>query len=88
MGTTREEARIPELRNRTRFLTKDKMIFYPSLILATILGLSIGGNIEKQTSVHNTLKLCNQKPLECKFKYDVLMYEQTGKIPYTAPVKK
>jgi hypothetical protein len=41
-----------------------------------------------QPTINNTLKLCNQKPLECKFKYDMVMYEETGRVPYTQPIIK
>jgi len=26
--------------------------------------------------------MCNEKPLECKFKYDMVKYHETGQIPY------
>jgi hypothetical protein len=29
--------------------------------------------------------MCNQKPHECKFKYDILMYNETGRVPYSPP---
>lgn len=90
MGTTRESTGLSEFRNRTCFVIKDKLVFYPTLILAALFGFALGGHIGTETIVNNTLKLCNEKPLECKFKYDILMYEQTGKVPYTAtkPVEK
>lgn len=61
------------------------LVAYPLLILATITGFAVGGSVTRQTTVNNTLKMCNQKPLECKFKYDILMYNETGKVPYTTP---
>jgi hypothetical protein len=68
------------------------IVAYPILIIAGMIGFAIGGNIGNKSSVENTLKMCNQKPLECKFKYDILMYNETGKIPYTqekvTPIKK
>lgn len=88
MGTTREEPRVFEQRNRTSFLTRDKVVFYPSLILAALFGFAIGGHTGTESIVRNTLKLCNEKPLECKFKYDIIQYQETGKVPYTAPQPK
>lgn len=85
MGTTREETGLLKVRNRTPF----PVIYYPILILSTLTGFALGSNAYTQSTINNTLKLCNQKPLECKFKYDILMYEQTGRVPYTAqPIKK
>jgi len=60
--------------------------FYTSLVLTGIIGFSIGGSISSRSAHHNTLKLCSEKPLECKFKYDIIMYQETGKIPYSQPV--
>lgn len=59
------------------------IIAYPLLIFAGIIGFSLGGSMATTSSRQDTLKLCNQKPLECKFKYDILMYNETGKVPYT-----
>jgi hypothetical protein len=56
--------------------------FYPALALAVISSFSLGGAYSTQRTINDTLKLCNQKPLECKFKYDILMYNETGKVPY------
>lgn len=85
MGTTREETGLLKVRNRTPF----PVIYYPILILSTLTGFALGSNAYTQSTINNTLKLCNQKPLECKFKYDILMYEQTGRVPYTTqPIKK
>ena len=58
--------------------------FYPSLALLVISSFALGGMTSKQGIINETLKLCNQKPLECKFKYDILMYNETGRVPYTA----
>jgi hypothetical protein len=59
--------------------------FYPSLALLVISSFAMGGILSKQSIINETLKLCNQKPLECKFKYDILMYNETGRVPYTTP---
>jgi hypothetical protein len=58
-------------------------IFYPIVVLSIIIGYGIGGSVRTPSIINNTLKMCNQKPLECKFKYDILMYNETGKVPYT-----
>jgi hypothetical protein len=57
---------------------------YPSLCLMGIIGFAVGGNMSTLSTTNEVLKMCNQKPLECKFKYDILMYNETGRIPYTA----
>jgi len=59
--------------------------YYISVILAGIIGFSLGGRMTTGTAHNETLKMCNQKPLECKFKYDILNYNETGKVPYTQP---
>ena len=82
MGTTREEIRLPEFRNRTNFLIP------VYCLLSTLIGYTLSGPITQQSTINQTLKLCNQKPLECKFKYDILMYNETGRVPYTPPQKK
>ena len=76
MGTTREEIRLPKVRNRTSVLIS------VYCLLSAIVGYSLSGPITHQSTVNQTLKLCNQKPLECKFKYDILMYNETGRVPY------
>ena len=83
MGTTREEPGLPKLRNRTPF----PVIYYPVLILTGFIGFALGSNAYTQSTINQTLKLCNQKPLECKFKYEILQYNETGAIPYKEPAK-
>lgn len=61
------------------------VIAYPGLILTAIAGYAIGGASSVDTITNNALKMCNQKPLECKFKYDILMYNETGRVPYSQP---
>ena len=61
------------------------IVLYPSFILTAVLGFITGGGFYSQSSYNDALKLCNQKPLECKFKYDIINYNETGRIPYTAP---
>jgi hypothetical protein len=61
-----------------------EIVLYPSFVLTAILGFITGGGFYSQSSHNDTLKMCNQKPLECKFKYDILMYNETGRVPYTA----
>ena len=76
MGTIHQELRLPKFRNRTSVLIP------VYCILSAIIGYSLSGPITQQSTINETLKLCNEKPLECKFKYDILNYQQTGKIPY------
>jgi len=61
------------------------IVLYPSFILTAVLGFITGGGFYSQSSYNDALKLCNQKPLECKFKYDIINYNETGKVPYVAP---
>jgi hypothetical protein len=81
MGTTREEIGLPKLRNRTSFLIP------VYCLLSAIVGYNLSGPITHQSTVNQTLKLCNQRPLECKFKYDILNYNETGKVPYNPQPK-
>ena len=67
---------------------RTKLIYIPALILTCISSFALGANTYTQSTINNTLKLCNQKPLECKFKYDMVMYEETGRVPYTQPIIK
>jgi hypothetical protein len=62
-----------------------EVVLYPSFALIAMLGFITGGGFYSQSSHNDTLKMCNQKPLECKFKYDILMYNETGRVPYTTP---
>jgi hypothetical protein len=62
-----------------------KTVVYPSLFLVGIIGFAMGGSVSSTSTTNEVLKMCNQKPLECKFKYDILMYNETGRVPYTAP---
>ena len=67
------------------FKMKKNFTAYAVVGLIGLIGASIGSSITTSTVTNNTLKLCNQKPNECKFKYDILMYNETGKVPYTNP---
>jgi hypothetical protein len=60
-------------------------VFYPLLAISLIAGFGIGGAVKSPSVINETLKMCNQKPHECKFKYDILMYNETGKVPYSPP---
>jgi hypothetical protein len=55
--------------------------------LAFFIGGSIGSAGGSSRAVNDTLILCNQRPHECKFKYDILMYEKEGRVPYVNPTK-
>lgn len=61
------------------------LVAYPLLIISVLFGFGIGGVVNTESTTNNTLKLCNQKPHECKFKYDILMYNETGRVPYAPP---
>lgn len=76
MGTTREELRIPKFRNSTNLLIP------VYCILSAMIGYTLSGPITHQSTVNQTLKLCNERPLECRFKYDILRYNETGTVPY------
>ena len=66
-------------------MTIKPIVFYPLLIISVIAGFAIGGSVKSPSVVNETLKMCNQKPYECKFKYDILMYNETGRVPYAPP---
>jgi hypothetical protein len=57
------------------------VVFYPLLLLSTLIGYGIGGSISTSQSHNDTLKLCIEKPVECKFKYDILRYNREGIVP-------
>lgn len=79
MGTTREEYRFSEQRNYTRALIP------VYCILSAIIGYTLAGPLVEGKVRNATLKLCQERPLECKFKYDIIQYQETGKVPYTTP---
>ena len=64
---------------------KKNFTAYAVVTLIGLIGASIGSSITTSTVTNNTLKLCNQKPNECKFKYDILMYNETGRVTYANP---
>ena len=64
------------------------VVFYPLLIISVVAGFALGGSVKSPSVVNETLKLCNQKPNECKFKYDILMYNETGRVPYPVKVEE
>lgn len=56
--------------------------------LTLLIGGSIGSVEGSYRATNDTLLLCNQKPHECKFKYDILMYEKEGHVPYANASEK
>ena len=66
-------------------MNRNYIFYYPITALLAVSAFAIGGSMSYKSAVNNTLKMCNQKPLECKFKYDILMYNETGRVPYTTP---
>jgi hypothetical protein len=57
------------------------------IILSMLIGGAVGSSSGSSRAVEDTLILCNQKPHECKFKYDILMYEKDGRVPYVDPTR-
>jgi len=64
---------------------KTNYTYIALLILSMFVGGSIGSAGGSSNAVKETLVLCNQRPHECKFKYDILMYEKDGRVPYVDP---
>jgi len=63
-------------------LKNSKLFLTINGLLIALVAFQIGGSIGSHSSTNETLKLCNENILECKFKYDILMYQQTGVNPY------
>jgi hypothetical protein len=61
---------------------KKDYVYYPILMICGMIGFAFGGSYGTQSTIKSMLKLCNEKPLECKFKYDILRYNETGQVPY------
>ena len=57
------------------------------IILSMLIGGAVGSSSGSSRAVEDTLILCNQIPHECKFKYDILMYEKDGRVPYVDPTR-
>ena len=70
---------------RDRFFGIQTIAF---LGLSLLIGGSLGSSSGSHRAVNDTLILCNQRPHECKFKYDILMYEKDGRVPYADPTKQ
>lgn len=64
------------------------MTAYAVLGLFVFIGGFLGSNVATRRTTNNVLKMCNQKPNECRFKYDILMYDETGRVPYINPSVK
>lgn len=72
---------------------KTQVTAWAVLLLTLFTGFTFGSMVKSGKDINDTLKLCNQKPNECKFKYDILMYNETGRVPYpntvvTKPIDK
>ena len=86
MGRSYSEGRISEQRDYTPISMKmPYTIIY--CVLSALSAYALTGPVTDRTAVNRTLKMCNEKPLECKFKYDMVMYQETGRVPYTQPVQ-
>ena len=70
---------------KDRFRRIQTLVF---LGLTLLIGGSLGSSSGYHRAVNDTLILCNKKPHECKFKYDILMYEKEGRVPYADPTKE
>jgi hypothetical protein len=74
--------------------TKNFIINYSSYFLVAIIAYAIGGQFSDQSTTNRVLRLCNEKVAECKFKYDILRYNEEGVVPplvkpaVTQPAKK
>lgn len=74
--------------------TKNFLLNYSSYFLAALAAYAIGGQITQQTTTNSVLRLCNERVAECKFKYDILRYNEEGVVPpltkpvTTQPIKK
>lgn len=87
MGRSYSEGRISEQRDYTSVSMKmPYTIIY--CVLSALSAYALTGPVTDRTAVNRTLKMCNEKPLECKFKYDIIRYQETGQIPYKQPVIK
>jgi hypothetical protein len=89
MGRTYSEERFSEQRNYTSFSMKP--IFVGAYcVLSALSAYALTGPVTDKQAVNRTLKMCNEKPLECKFKYDIIRYNETGQVPYKEekPVEK
>ena len=67
---------------------------YSSYFLVALAAYAVGGQVTQQTTTNGVLRLCNEKVAECKFKYDILRYNEEGVVPplvkpvVTQPIKK
>jgi hypothetical protein len=61
--------------------SKLNIVGFTTFTLFLLGAYSIGGQVGTQRAINDTLKLCNQNVGECVFKYDILMYNETGKVP-------
>ena len=74
--------------------TKTFILNYSTYFLVALTAYAIGGQFSEQSTTNRVLRLCNEKVAECKFKYDILRYNEEGVVPpltkpvETKPVKK
>jgi len=73
---------------------KNFALNYSTYLLVAFTAYAIGGQFSDQSTTNRVLRLCNEKVAECKFKYDILRYNEEGVVPpltkpvVTQPVKK
>lgn len=93
LGDSNPKTRMPGLKNRINLIMNlsNPLTKYAVYVLAVFIAYGIGTQLSSMRSTNNTIKMCNQKPNECKFRYDILVYNETGKVPVQptlVPVKK
>lgn len=93
LGKTSTKTRLSRLKNYFTLNMKfsNSLTQYSVYVLAVFVAYGIGSQLSSVTATNNTIKMCNQKPNECKFRYDILMYNETGKVPtpvVEVPTKK
>jgi len=86
LGEPHQNSRMPKHQNYTNLIMRisDPVKYYTLTAVIALSCFGLGGQISTMSATNDTLKMCNQNKNECKFKYDILMYNETGKVP--APV--
>jgi len=83
LGESHQNSRMSKYYNYTSLIMQisDPIKYYTLSAIIGLLAFSIGGQVSTVGATNETLKMCNQNKNECKFKYDILMYTETGKVP-------
>ena len=93
LGETDSESRMYGHKNYSNLIMNFSNPFtqYAVYALAVIASYALGSQVSTVSATNTTIKMCNERQLECKFKYDILVYNETGKVPVppqVTPVKK